>query len=286
MPPLTTAGIRALVSLLDDRAPGVAKRCREQLFAEGERALLVLREFSKSKASPPGRGVARHALRELEDLLVDREVSQFAVPAPAELDLESGALLIARTHNPGLDVEPLRTRFDEFAGEVLSRLAPGMEPRDEVAVFVGVLHEGARMTGNRDDYYDPRNSLLDQVLIRGLGIPISLSVVYLLTARRAGVPMYGIGMPGHFVLRCGGMDGVYFDPFEGGRSLTSEECDAHVRRAGFAPSEALMEPLPDRYILARMIANLIHVYQQRSDAPRVERMQRMFAQVRGEITLA
>lgn len=286
MAPLTPAGIRALVSLLDDRAPDVAKRCRAQLFAEGERALEVLEEFVLSGESPPAPGIARRALRELQDRLVDRELSRFAAPPPADLDLEAGVLLIARSQNPALDRGLVEERLDQFATRVRSRLVEGVTTEEQVEIFVDELCRVGGLSGNRGDYFDPDNSFIDQVLIRRTGIPIALSAVYLLVARRVGVPMFGIGLPGHFIVRCGDRDGVFFDPFEDGRRLLPEDCEAHVRRAGFTPDRVLMDPVADRYILARMIANLIVVYEHRADLARVRRLRGMFARLRGETSLA
>ena len=121
-------------------------------------------------------------------------------------------------------------------------------------LFVG---EGFR--GNESDYGDPRNSFLDDVLDRRLGIPISLSVVMLEVGRRAGLPMHGVGMPGHFLVMDGARDNVWCDPFHGGAELDVEACRrlfarVHGNARGF--SRALLAPTGPHLILARMLANL------------------------------
>jgi regulator of sirC expression with transglutaminase-like and TPR domain len=118
--------------------------------------------------------------------------------------------------------------------------------------------EGFR--GNADDYYDPRNSLLDDVLDRRLGIPITLSVVMLEVGRRCGLALRGVGMPGHFLV--GGAPGEWFDPFDGGAALDLEGCADRFARfhPGVAFDARLLAPVGPRAIVQRMLTNLQHVY--------------------------
>jgi regulator of sirC expression with transglutaminase-like and TPR domain len=126
--------------------------------------------------------------------------------------------------------------------------------------------------GNRRDYFDPRNSFLNDVLDRRLGIPITLSLVLIEVGRRVGIELYGIGLPGHFITGLSmGDDRILLDPFHRGRILTAEGCEAAVARAVGRPvslTEAHFAPVGKRQFLARMLNNLKAVYWRREAWPK------------------
>jgi len=159
------------------------------------------------------------------------------------------ALLIAAHAHPGLDVDGWLGRFDDLAAAAPS----------EPAGLAHHLFVVEGFAGNRVDYGDPRNSYLDDVLTRRLGIPITLSVVMIEVGRRVGVSVEGVGMPGHFLVRTAGDRGLrYFDPFDHGIELSLEGCAA--RFADLAPDLAFdvrfLDPVGPRAIVTRMLANL------------------------------
>src|SRR5580704_8701147 len=129
-------------------------------------------------------------------LLVDSFAALAGPGIPDEnIDLIRAALNIARTEYPALDIEAYVTRVDELAGRAGDVTLHGSS-QDVVSALNRVLFEEAGLRGNRENYYDPRNSFLNDVLDRRLGIPITLAVVYMEVARRVGFPMVGVGMPG------------------------------------------------------------------------------------------
>lgn len=280
--PLPERELRALVSLVDDRDPKVADSCRRRLVEEGAHALPVLRD-----SIVVATGDAGDRLREVFDLvqagIVDGEFASLSGGDPGEpLDLEVGAFLLARTADPDLDVDATRQRIDDIA----HRLRPqARELKDPVALalmFRTALAEEEGLRGNESNYYDPENSFIHRVLDRRVGIPISLSTIYLLVARRIDVPLHGIGMPGHFVVQCGDQPDLFLDPFNGGRLLNRNDCLDYLDRAGFGADESLLNVMPDRFIVARMIANLLSTYRRLGNGARAERYERLFELVRGE----
>src|SRR5438477_1009405 len=116
-----------------------------------------------------------------------------------EIDLGRAALLIAQEEYPGLSSETYLARLDELAARVRSRRVPTSQPRHLAEAINTVLFEEERFAGNEDSYYDPRNSFLNEVLDRRLGIPITLSILFIEVARRVGLEVEGIGLPGHFI---------------------------------------------------------------------------------------
>jgi regulator of sirC expression with transglutaminase-like and TPR domain len=130
--------------------------------------------------------------------------------------------------------------------------------------------------GNAQDYYDPRNSYLNQVLDRRTGIPISLSAVAMAVGARAGLEVVGIGLPGHFVVKAvADREEILFDPFHGGRQLTPEDCELlvqQVTRTSFEATAANLRALPLGWMVVRMLTNLKAIYLRRSDFPRAVRV--------------
>jgi len=170
------------------------------------------------------------------------------LPAAA-VPLDEAAFLIAAHAHPGLDVGAQLARLDNLAARCPEASRDGV---------LAHLFGTEDFRGNDADYYDPDNSMLDRVLDRRRGIPISLSVVLIEVGRRLGVPFTGIGAPGHFIVRHED-SGVYLDPFNGGRVLDPTE---RARLYGAAP----LEPSDSIAIVSRMLANLKAIYAQRADA--------------------
>ncbi|HEY3973786.1 MAG TPA: transglutaminase-like domain-containing protein [Candidatus Sulfotelmatobacter sp.] len=181
-----------------------------------------------------------------------------------KIDLIRAALLIARGEYPGLDIEVYATRIEKLARRVAA-LAPDLRPPRILAALQHVLFEELRLRGNREDYYDPRNSFLNDVLDRGLGIPITLSIVYMEVARRVGLHLFGVGLPGHFLLKRYNEDGqeMLIDCFNRGDILSRQDCQGRldeIYSGGMTMRPEFLRPISRRQILTRMLNNLKTVY--------------------------
>lgn len=193
-------------------------------------------------------------------------VSRFAALTPGgEVpDLARAAFALAWAETPDLDLAVGEARLDALAAALRARLEPGADLRARLGALRRLLFDELRLRGNAEEYDDPKNSYLHEVLRRGLGLPISLSVLTVEVGRRAGLPVLGVGFPGHFLVRGDGPEGtVILDPFGGGRELRRETLEAlRARVAGPAapPLSALLAPTPPRAILARMLRNLARAH--------------------------
>jgi regulator of sirC expression with transglutaminase-like and TPR domain len=181
-----------------------------------------------------------------------------------DVDLIRTALVIARTEYPSLDMESYAARIEELARRVAA-LAPDHDRGYILAALNQVLFEEVKLRGNREDYYDPRNSFLNDVLDRGLGIPITLSIVYMEVARRVGLPLSGVGMPGHFLLKHYGEDGqeTLIDCFNRGDVLSRQDCQSRLDEIYSGEMQLrpeFLHPISRRQILTRMLNNLKTVY--------------------------
>ena len=181
-----------------------------------------------------------------------------------KIDLIRAALVIARTEYPALDIEAYAARVEELARRVAA-LVPELHPERALAALNQVLFEEVKLRGNRDDYYDPRNSFLNDVLERGLGIPITLAIVYMEIARRVGFPLSGVGMPGYFLLKHYGHDGreTLIDCFNRGDILSRQDCQSRLDEIYSGEMQLrpeFLHPISRRQILTRMLNNLKTVY--------------------------
>lgn len=163
------------------------------------------------------------------------------------IPLDEACLLIAAHAHPGLDVDAARAQLDELATIV---------DADDARTLAHRVFRDLGYTGNTVDYDDPRNSYLDDVLERRLGIPITLSILMVEIGRRLGIAVHGVGMPGHFLV--GAAPGEWFDPFHGGVALDEEGCRARFAETnGTTPFERrFLHPVGPLVILDRVLANL------------------------------
>ena len=181
------------------------------------------------------------------------------------IDLAGAALAVAQIEYPELDITHYADRLDVLAQAVQAELRSSPTARETIAVLNRVLFEKEGLRGNRDDYYDPRNSFLNDVLDRKLGIPITLSVIYMEVARRVGFPVAGTGMPGHFLLKhYDVMAGeIIIDAFNRGRLLTVDDCQTRLSEIYHGQLEfqqQFLQPVTRREILMRILNNLRQIY--------------------------
>lgn len=183
-----------------------------------------------------------------------------------EQNFADAALLIAEIERPDLDVPRYLALLDELGARVRAVTRSGASDETRLGSAVRWLYEEAGFHGNEDDYYDPRNSFLSEVIDRRSGIPISLAVVLTEVCQRADIPAYGVSFPSHFLVRSG-PGNLIIDPFSG-RLLRREELRAlYTRVTGDQrdPPDRLLLPASKPQILLRMLANLRGIYAARSD---------------------
>lgn len=186
------------------------------------------------------------------------------------INVAEAALVIAQEEYPYLDVAAYLRRLDELAAEARADMRPGIQPAEQVARLNHLLFVEHGFRGNDDNYYDPRNSFLNDVLDRRTGIPITLSLVYSEVAQRAGLPVFGVSFPGHFLVKYAGQSEIIIDPFFG-KIIGADECTRRLR--GIYGDDARLdrrhlEPATPREILVRMLSNLKQVYVDTNDFER------------------
>ena len=181
------------------------------------------------------------------------------------INLARAALTIARIEYPSLDPVPHLAHLEDMANRVRRRISTYSNTQETFRAINGVLFEEEQLKGNTEEYFDPRNSFLNDVLERKLGIPITLALIYSEVARRVGLPLFGVGMPGHFLLKHYEADGrqLILDPFSRGAQLTPQDCQRRLEQiyAGQMPMQPeFLAAVSKRQWLTRMLNNLKTIY--------------------------
>lgn len=182
----------------------------------------------------------------------------------ADLDLAEASLVIAQEEYPLLDPAPYLAKLGEISDRVRRLIADRSDPSACIAALNQALFDDEGFSGNETDYYDPRNSFLNEVMDRRTGIPITLSLLYMETARRAGLPVVGIGLPGHFIVRYLVPGRHYWiDPFHHGALMSEADCKEKVQRiyGGKMPFRSdYLKPVTGFAMLSRLLYNLKNIY--------------------------
>jgi len=193
--------------------------------------------------------------------------------AEGEIDLARACLQIAEDVYPGLDVDGYLGEIERFDKRLRARLAPDAAVEDRVIALNEFLFGDLGFCGNADNYYDPRNSYLNEVLDRRAGIPLTLSVLYMEFGWRIELPLAGVSFPGHFLVRLPMRGGtLVLDPFAGGVPQSGDELRERLKRVlpvTELPLEQFLEPASKRQILARLLRNLKGIYREKDNSERL-----------------
>ena len=252
---LSTAQREAFLSLLDDTSASVRRGLLAHFALLGPAAA----PFLQSVARGSNRVLAHHAQWFLEELKFADPVAEFrGFIRSLNYELETGSLLLARTVTPRLDVGECCTALDTIAARCRELILEPSSAREKCRVLNRVLFHEWGFHGNVENYTDPRNSFLDQVLARRTGLPLSLSVVYLLVAGRVGLELEPVGLPGHFIVGCY-LDErpFYIDAFDRGVFRDADEIFTMLRANNLVPKNSDLAPTPVREVLCRSCRNLV-----------------------------
>jgi regulator of sirC expression with transglutaminase-like and TPR domain len=189
-----------------------------------------------------------------------------------DVSLAEGALWIAASEYPGLAIDDYLACLHDMAAKLRGRLRADIAIADKLMALNHYLFDELGFSGNSDDFYDPRNSFLNEVIERRVGIPITLGVIYIEIGRRIGLGLHGVSFPGHFLVKCALRDGVVvLDPYSRGVSLDADELQQRLRAAG-SPGDVdgailahLLGAASNKEVLGRMLRNLKGIYVERAD---------------------
>jgi Transglutaminase-like superfamily len=252
----------ALIRLLHDNDPETVRLVKEQLATDGEERLPELQELMRVDDKCVSEH-ARDVLAAISGRNAEEEFSLLCHFFGDGIDLEQACWALARAMEPGLCILPFEHKLNIWGRQFLVQLAGAVSNRERVIRLCSFLSDELDFRGNSDNYYCERNSLLPRVIETRSGIPLTLTLVYMMVASRAAMKIEGINLPGHFIARHGE---VYFDPFHRGRILSRVDVESILFRQGLELNDCHLQPSTPRQILVRMLANLLYVYDLQGDA--------------------
>jgi len=266
--------VKALVSLLADDDPAVYRTVRQKIVSCGPIAAQWV-GLHRLSNDPVLRRHAQEIIQHFSRQEADTQLLSFCLTQGEDFDLERGALLLARTQYPEINMEAYSALLDHLAGELRDRLDLSGDPVRTLSVMADYLFVEKGFAGDETNFHDPENSYLNRVLDRRKGSHISLSVVYLLLARRLRLPVAGIGLPGHFVCRYqSSRQEFYIDPFRKGCLLSKADCVKYVAKLRHPFEESCLAPMSARRILLKICVNLHQIYTHLKSPAHSERLQR------------
>jgi regulator of sirC expression with transglutaminase-like and TPR domain len=276
---IATGEIQALITLLGDDDNHVRDIARERLLQIGEPAAEFLRDIGNADVDGKIRIEARHVLAQIRQDDLSASFYLLSLLDEGQADLEQAVFWLARFGYPDLELAAYQRELDALADQIAPRirgLHPMRDSRRIVRLMNQFLFREESFSGNIEDYYDPDNSYINCVLERRTGIPITLSIIYILLARRLRLPIHGINLPVHFICQYySPLDSFYFDPFNNGKTLSRADCVMLLHRAGVPFQNGCLAPARTRDIIARMVRNLIVIYHYRDDLAKVEALDRI-----------
>ena len=251
--------IRALIRLLSDEDDRIVRTISGKLIDIGPSAVPLLQEAEIEQPEMADRIAS--VLEEIRGGKLEDELLDLAALPDQAISLEVGAFLIARYAYPTLDVARYCDQLDTMAHEVRTRIGQRASGEEAVNALNRYLFMEQGFKGNTKNYYEVENSYINCVMDRRIGIPISLSVVYLLIGQRLELPLYGIGMPGHFLVKYeSDRYKIFIDCFNGGALLTERNCARFLTEAGYGFDDKYLQKSTVRAILSRMVKNLLAIY--------------------------
>lgn len=273
--------IRALIRLLSDEDERIVRTISGKLITIGPAAVPLLQEAEIEQPEMADRIAS--VLEEIRWGKLEEELVELAALPDKAMSLEDGAFLIARYAYAALDVACYREQLATMAREVRARIGLRASGEETVNALNRYIFSEQGFKGNTKNYYEVENSYLNCVLDRRVGIPISLSVVYLLIGQRLGLPLFGIGMPGHFLVKYeSDRYKIFIDCFNGGALLTEKNCARFLTEAGYGFDDKYLQPSPVRAILSRMVKNLLSIYAKLDEPVKTSRLTRFIEALGGE----
>lgn len=256
------------MKLLSDDDPGTVNLVKEQLIDQGVEVSAELQKLLKVE-NPSVRQHIVQVLAEIDSREASSELSILCPLFQEDGDIEHANWLLSRVMLPGIPVEQYRRIIDDYGAGLSSLIDETMLPNERISIisaYLGIKH-GFR--GNIDDYYDANNSLLPSLIESRLGIPISLTLLYMLVGARAGMKIEGVNLPGHFLARHGG---ILFDPYEHGHIISLADCNEILSRQNLTFSPEHVEVASSRAMFRRILTNLLYIFQNNGGEQQAQRL--------------
>ena len=270
--PASPSQVEAMISLLTDTSDSVVEGCREALLANADTAEPLLRE-RLAAGSDAEAAVVKRVLADIAGRRIEPLVQEHLVGEPR---LEEGSILIGRLVHGDEAPEGVSAALDAMADQVMAQLGGTRDAEADVDVLRRVLVDQNGLTGVPPEEATLADALLDGVTTSGRGMPLPLCMTWILVAQRARVPLVGVNMPGHFLVRIGPPDRpVILDPFHGGKVMSPELCRRYLTAQHLPSTDLSALDASDLDMLLRTLRNLINLAERDGERGLVERCARL-----------
>lgn len=268
----TKSEIESLLLLMDDPDPFIQESVQNRFKELGENAVPLLDEFrvetsnkdDKKRVSQIIHQITFPVLKADFQEMLDRGIRN-------RKDLEYAVLTLSRFGNPTLRIEEYQKKLDHFAEMVEPTIRYRLDERRKMKQLIKFVFEDLNFKGDTDDYHNPDNCFIDQVIRRRRGLPITLSMVVMFLARRLEMPFFGVNMPIHFMLNyVSDKEEVLIDPYDNGAIVSYDQCYFFLKKNNIEPKPDHFKIASDIEVLIRSIRNLIHSYERLEQPHRVE----------------
>lgn len=271
-----------LIKLLDDEDENIYSNIKERFLSHGNNSSVFLKKYLNDNNY-----LIKKRATEIYSILNFEELEdKFSRLTLKEDILEEAAFLLASFEYPDVNMSEYSKELDKMAMEIESMLlkvnmnSKRLETLEILNTVNNYLFFEKGFTGNAENYYEPDNSYVNKVMETKLGIPITLSLIYILISRRLNLPVFGISLPGHFILKYSDAEEEFFiDPFNKGVIISMKEAEEFIKKSGMAKSD--FESIPylkntsDKEIILRVIRNLVEIYKKKSEALKSEQLEKL-----------
>lgn len=268
----TRSEIESLVFLLDDPDPFIQESVQNRLQELGEKAVPLLDEY---RAELNNKQEVERINEVMHQLTFEAMEADFVDILESGLktrkSLEDAVLTLARFGNPTLRIREYQKKLDHFAQMIEPEIKYKLDERDKMKHLLHFIFDNLQFRGDTDNYHNPKNCLMDQVIDRRQGLPIALSLVVMFIARRLEMPFFGINMPIHFMLNfVGDKEELLIDPYDKGAIVTYDQCYFFLKKNNLTPKPEHFQIATNLDIVIRCIRNLIHSYEKNGQPERID----------------
>ena len=274
MEDLTEKELHALISLLDDEDPEVKSHVQDKIISLGHNVIPILEKKWEDSFNP-------ELQKEIEDLVHNLQFSQLKerlydwVNTPDQ-DLLTGLWIINTYQYPDLEFDKLNTDMHQIYFDVWTAFKNNLLPHEQIRIINSVLFNSLRFSANTKNFHSPGNSMLSNVLDTKKGNPISLCAIYLLVAKKLGLPIYGVNLPNLFVLTYKSADvNFYINAFNKGLVFNKQDINNYLSHLKIEPRDVFFEPCSNKDIIVRTIRNLIVSFEKLGETEKVNEIKEL-----------
>ncbi|MEX0723165.1 MAG: transglutaminase-like domain-containing protein [Gracilimonas sp.] len=271
--------IESLLFLMDDPDPFVQQSVENRLQELGEKAVPLLDEYKAEIKETEAKERVNEVIHKLTfDTLEQDFVEILEGGLKTRKSLETAVFTLARFGNPTLRISEYQAKLNHFADIVEPQIKYKLDEKRKMKRLLKFIFEDLNFRGDAEDYHAPQNCLLNEVIDRRKGLPISLSLIVMFISRRLEMPFFGINMPIHFMLNyIGDKEELLIDPYDNGAIVSYDQCYFFLKKNSIEPRPEHFQMATNLDIVLRCIRNLIHSYERKEEMDRIEDLGRLLS---------